>query len=280
MFDVQFKVTDDGLNLLYAWFPSMHTRVDLIIQSTLTKNKLMAVVGEIQQLLYALEQIGNKFNPSSELSILNDRASQEYVSVSRILFDMLSICKTYNKYTNGYFDVCAVADCSDHEISVSAMQLNEEDHSVFFSKPGIRIDLSGFIKGYALDLIKELLIGENIDNALISLGTSSILSIGDGPSGKGWEVSLPGNDHITLSDSFLSTSGNETAERMHIINPHTGKYILGEGWVSVETVSGYVGEIVSTALFSTPIGEERNELLASLKNNPNVSKWIKNVQIK
>lgn len=60
---------DDGL--LYAWFLSMHTRVDIILCCQKSENELMLVVNSIYDTLRQLERIANYYDPSSELSQVN-----------------------------------------------------------------------------------------------------------------------------------------------------------------------------------------------------------------
>ena len=64
---------DDGL--LYAWFLSMHTRVDIILCCQKSENELMLVVNSIYDTLRQLERIANYYDPSSELSQVNQRVS-------------------------------------------------------------------------------------------------------------------------------------------------------------------------------------------------------------
>ena len=65
-----------------------------------------------------------------------------------------------------------------------------EAQSVFFQQAGTTINLSGFLKGYALDKIREILKVHIIANALINMGNSSVLALGNHPVGTGWKVSL------------------------------------------------------------------------------------------
>lgn len=279
MFESRSKSLGDGSVVLYAWFPSMHTRVDIAIKSSLPENTVKAVVGSVQQLLSNLERIGNKFDPCSELSFVNRQASIEPVKVSRILFDMLSLCLDYNAYTLGYFDVCA-APYQPSAGTSCYIDLNGAEQTVFFKTPGVSIDLSGFLKGYALDLIRLYLEEVQLDNVFVSFGTSSVMAIGPGPEGNGWPITIPeGEDTFFLHDSFFTTSGNNTDERTHILIPRSGELVEGKGMVSVETTCGWAGEMLSTALFSAKAKHAEEQILWNVKNNKIVSKLIKSVQM-
>lgn len=100
----------------------------------------------------------------------------------------------------------------------------------------ITLDLSGILKGYALERLRALLPTLGITDALINLGNSSILSLGHNPS----DIP-PGH--------CLTTSGNATAQRRHIRHPLTGEFITGCRQVSVTTPDAVEGEIASIVAF-------------------------------
>lgn len=84
-------------SLLYAWFLSMHTRVDIILCCQKSENELMLVVNSIYDTLRQLERIANYYDPSSELSQVNQRASTAPVMISQSLYRMISLCTEYHK---------------------------------------------------------------------------------------------------------------------------------------------------------------------------------------
>ena len=107
---------------------------------------------------------------------------------------------------------------------------------LLLKRPDIILDLSGILKGYALERLRLLLPTFGITDALINLGNSSILSLGQNPS------DIP-------SGFCLTTSGNATAQRRHIRNPLTGDFITGQRQVSVTTADAIDGEILATTHF-------------------------------
>jgi len=250
--------------IVYAWFSSMNTRVDIMLCNG-KERKSKSIIEHIYKQLDNLEKTGNYFNPSSELSTLNNGGYKTSLSVSHNLFSMIKMCIYYNKLTNGYFDVSIHSD--DYTATeLESISISEKDSSIMFNRKGTRLDLSGFIKGYALDKVRELLKENEIDDALINIGNSSVLALGDHPFGEGWKVGIDFpdvNNHreeITLKDKFLTTSGNHSVKRKHIRSPHTREYIEGLKGISVITDSGAEGEALSTALFAAD-QEERNNIL-------------------
>ena len=246
---------DDGL--LYAWFLSMHTRVDIILCCQKSENELMLVVNSIYDTLRQLERIANYYDPSSELSQVNQRASTAPVMISQSLYRMISLCTEYHKKTLGCFDVTIHSDNYNQD-TIHSIHLYPEAQSVFFQQAGTTINLSGFLKGYALDKIREILKVHIIANALINMGNSSVLALGNHPVGTGWKVSFDDQasttknhktQSILLNNECLTTSGNNSDDRKHIISPSSGKPLEGVRQVTVVTDDGTTGEILSTSLF-------------------------------
>jgi thiamine biosynthesis lipoprotein len=234
--------------LLYAWFSAMHTRVDLLLHGK-PEAELQSLVVQISETLQELEKIANFFDPASELSRVNDEAHQHPVRVSDDLFRMLSLCKSFNLLTEGCFDITIQSD-HYHEKTAESFHLDETHSTVVFDSRGIRLDLSGFLKGYALDKVKTILNDRNLPDALVNFGNSSVMALGNHPNGEGWKVSVTASgEEFLLHDECLTTSGNDSNERKHIISPLTGKYVEGRKCVSVVTPDGASGEALSIALF-------------------------------
>ena len=188
--------------LLYAWFPSMHTRVDIVLCGRQGEESLMIVISAIHEMLCRLEKMANYYDAESELAYLN-----------------------------------------------YSIQLSPQEHTLFFLQPGVTINLSGFLKGYALEKIRELLQQYEIENALVNMGNSSVLALGHHPLADGWKVNF-GQSAVTqakewpeifLKNECLTTSGNDSHERKHIIDPQSGKLVEGKREVAVVTANGAVG---------------------------------------
>ena len=251
-----YKFSSVHGGLLYAWFPSMHTRVDIVLCGRQGEEGLMLVVGSIHEMLCRLEKMANYYDAESELAYLNRTAATGLQSVSKELYDMLAFCVECYTRTDGCFDV-TIHSANYTRNSIHGIQLSPQEHTLFFLQSGVTINLSGFLKGYALEKIRELLQQYEIENALVNMGNSSVLALGHYPLADGWKVNFgqgvagqekerPG---ILLRNECLTTSGNNSHERKHIINPQSGKPVEGERKVAVVTANGAVGEVLSTSLF-------------------------------
>lgn len=166
------------------------------------------------------------------------------VVLSEELYSMIDLCLEYNGKTLGCFDITVHSE-NYNQNTIQSVHLSAEDHSIYFSRPGVAVNLSGFLKGYALETIKSILNECVIENALINMGNSSVLALGNHPVGTGWKV-----NNILLHNECLTTSGNDSPERRHIISPRNGKLVEGARQISVVTTNGAIGEILSTALFA------------------------------
>lgn len=218
----------------------------------------MLAVNQLYNTIHQLEKIANYYDPASELASVNRTASASPVVLSEELFGMIDLCLEYNTKTLGCFDVTIHSDNYDQN-TIHSVCLSAVNRSIFFQRKGVTINLSGFLKGYALERVKDILKAHGINNALINMGNSSVLALGNHPAGLGWKIDF-GNQSgfvtkddersILLHDECLTTSGNDSEERRHIISPYSGKLIEGRKKVAIVTENGAIGEILSTSLFA------------------------------
>ena len=250
---------------LYAWFSAMHTKVDLLLLGK-EEAALKSVSSQIAAEIEHLEKIGNYFDPESELSYVNRSAYHQPVHISDDLFQMLAYCQKYHRLTQGLFDISIHSD-NHHPQTPEAILLDESSKSIRFTENGIRLNLSGFLKGFALDRIREILLTHSVPDALINMGNSSILAVGNHPNGEGWKVQLADPEEedrsYILFNECYTTSGNEKSGRRHILNPRTGQYLEGKQTVSIISRSGSLGEALSTT-FCLIDHEEQEEILARI----------------
>jgi thiamine biosynthesis lipoprotein len=235
----------------------MHTRIDMLLYDK-TESKLRNTVAVISDTLHDLEMTANFYDPTGELSKVNQTAHIKPIKLSKDLFRIISLCRMYREKTAGCFDIAIHSD-NYHAGTFRSIVSDEENQTIYFTEQGLRLDLSGFLKGYALDKAREICRNLSQENALINIGNSSVMAIGNHPHGEGWKVGLATTEkEFLLKNECLTTSGNDSLGRKHIICPHTGKYIEGKGTVSVITPTGSEGEALSTALFvANPEQKER-----------------------
>lgn len=238
----------------------MHTRIDLMLCNR-PENESKEIIQLIYSEINHLETLGNYFDPQSELFFVNRNASKESVQISPELFSVINQCVDYNKSTEGCFDITVESEKHDKSF-ISSLKMYPEKSQIYFEKETLKINLSGFLKGYALDKTRIILQNNGITDALINIGNSSVMALGNHPYGEGWKIDNSLRDFeaqggIVLRDNCLTTSGNNTDTKKHIISPDTGKHIEGQRTISVVTEKGTEGEVLSTALFVASPEQQR-----------------------
>ena len=207
-----------------------------------------AVMAEMRR----IDELMSHYKPESELSSINQHAADAPVVVDKELFDLIKLSTHYSEITEGAFDITYASvgylyNYPDHirptEAQIKAalpavnwrnMKFDDAHHSVFFEHKGMRIDLGGIGKGYAVDRGIDILQKRGIQHAVVTAGGDSRI-IGD-RMGRAWLVAIRHPDdpnkvvtRIPLSDAAMSTSGDyeryfdEKGVRYHhIIDPKTG----------------------------------------------------------
>lgn len=207
-----------------------------------------AVMAEMRR----IDELMSHYKPESQLSQINERANSEPVQVDAELFDLIKLSTYYSQITEGAFDITYASvgylyDYPKHihpteaqiksalpSVNWRNLLLDEAHHTVRFEHAGMRIDLGGIGKGYAVDRGVAILKARGIDHAVVTAGGDTRI-IGD-HMGRPWLVAIRHPDNpqkvvtrIPLSDTAMSTSGDyeryfdeDGVRYHHIIDPHTG----------------------------------------------------------
>ncbi len=271
---------------------AMDTVIRISLYNWEKEETLTLAMSEINRLegLLSVEQEG------SDLYKLAQAAGEDWVDISPETQELLSKAKDYWQLSEGHFDVTIgplvnlwnIRDGTGHVPSqdeltqacslVDAEKLLLEDGRAFLSEKGMEANLGGIAKGYIADKVKELLLAEGVEYALINLG-GNILLIGgkdaDTPFHVGVEKPeteeglLPGR--IEARDKSIVTAGitqrffMENGIRYHhILDPFTG-YPADTGLVCVTIVSNNSvdGDALSTTCLL--LGAEKGmELIESI----------------
>ncbi len=240
-----YKQINSNQSIFYGWFQAMHTRIDIAL-CRLDEQQALELTEKIYAEINRIERMADRFNPQSEISLMNRLAAVEPLPVSDEWFAMTEQCINYNRISAGLFDV-TINSLNNHKDGINEIELDPELKTVYFKHPDVQIDLNGYFKGYALDKVKDILTENQCNDAFVNMGNSSILALGNHPNGEGWKVNLPGqvNKFITLVNECLTSSGN-TAHYRHIINPLTGVAIENLSVCSVITANATDGEVLAT----------------------------------
>jgi len=230
---------------------------------------------------------------SSELSRINRTAADGPQPVSPELFKLLQRAAEIAELTDGAFDISydsvgrlydfrarrrpAAADIEARlaTIDYRHVLLDREQQTIEFAVSGVRINLGGIAKGYAVERVIELLAEAGVQHALANAGGDTRI-LGDRV-GKPWIVGVRDpNDaeaiftRMALEDEAISTSGDyeryfiEDGQRYHhIISPASGEPAAGVRSVSVIGPNATVTDALSTSVFV--MGPQRGlELIGKL----------------
>ena len=256
----------------------MGTRLDVIFQGQdmeLSEKAFEYILSELKR----LDRMMNRYDPYSQVSMINKLAGLESFRVEKELFDILLNCREYHQKTSGLFDISLgkatdlIKSTQDENIKINISNLlnnsgmesitfNPEDYTIHFNKPEVSIDLGGYGKGYALDNIKRPLESLDISNAFISFGNSSVLAMGDHPAGEGWKAGIQNifipteSVHsFELYNESLSTSGSKSMKEVsssisEIVHPKYGILSGSLRQICVKSFSSLEAEVLSTSLFA------------------------------
>ena len=223
---------------------------------------------------------------SSELAKVNRDAFKEPVEISVELFEVLDYAFEVSRQSGGSFDVTVgpVIDLwnnaaksgvkpTEEEIALAKekvgytkIKLDSSAHTIRFMVDGMRIDLGGIAKGYAIDKATQAMISAGLLGAMVDVG-GDIYCVGAPPVGRSmWKVGLQDPQDIDesheeiilklkLQDLSVATSGDYRRfvligdqKESHIINPETSHGSREFSSVSIIAPTAMQADAVATAV--------------------------------
>ncbi len=256
----------------------------------------------VEQTIREVEKICSRFDPGSELSRLNAAAAEKPFKCSDTLWQILMRARRGWEESDGLFDISstpfmslwgfyrrerklpsgAEIEKAKQITGLEKIRFDDREHSVFFTVPGMSLDLGGIAKGCAVDMAMERLSGAGFDGIMINLG-GNLRCTGKLPEKEAFRIGIRGisSPHIIgerlLRSGAAATSGDyerfvEINGRRygHIMNPDTGMPAPGGKAVTVFTPLASDADVISTSVF---IGGGR---LAEklVKKYPETEIWI------
>ncbi len=235
-------------------------------------------------LLEPLEAQLSVFRPDSAVSALNRAAAAGPVQVETPLFELLELAQRLHAATNQAFDITAAplgeawgfdrraprvppeAELQQARALVGGhlLDLDPQRRTVRFSKEGVRVNLGGIGKGYALDRCAEALAAAGAEHFLVHASGSSIAARGDCLADPpGWIVGIPHPlrpgrrlAELRLVDRALATSGSrfqsfvhEGRRFSHVLDPRTGWPAEGVLAATALAPDAATADALSTAFF-------------------------------
>lgn len=266
----------------------MGTRFEIAMVEDRDPVRLRAAAEEALAEIDQIEDRLSLHRETSEIARVNALASKHPVRLSVEVFNLIALCLSLSRKTEGAFDpsVGPLMRCwgflrgSGSEPSAEALaaarncvgaqwiELDEEKREVFFRKPGMMLDLGAIGKGYALDVAVDRLREAGVAHALIHGGTSSVFGLGTQEDGRPWTVALekpeveapapsPLLSTFSLQSQALSVSAiwgksfQSGSRRLgHVMDPRSGLPVSHTHLAAVSLGSATECEALSTALLT------------------------------
>lgn len=170
-----------------------------------------------------LEAELSRFVPTSDVSRIGRLAARQSVRVAPETLGCLRLALRLYVQTGGAFDVCyGSAKAAGRRFPLA---LESARCAVRALADGVRVDLGGIGKGYAVDRLVGLLREWSIAAALVHAGQSTVFALGSPPGESAWSVALRHPlkqqqelGRLRLRDAALSGSGR-LLHGGHVVDP-------------------------------------------------------------
>ncbi|MBI5749236.1 MAG: FAD:protein FMN transferase [Nitrospinae bacterium] len=241
-----------------------------------------------------VDRLMSNFKEDSDISRINKGAGSEAVEVDSDVVEVIKKSIYYSEISDGAFDITigGVEELYDFEdkgripekgkfknsvnlVGYKSIIIN--GNRVRLVKKGMKLDLGGIAKGYAIDKGIDAIRKNGVADALINAG-GDIRAIGESENGQ-WKVGVLHprengklKDTLLLKNLSVATSGDyrkyfiSGGKRYHhILNPSTG--LPTEGVQSVTIIAPFAvdSDALATAVFV--LGKKRGmELIEKLKD--------------
>ena len=221
------------------------------------------------------------YKESSFVSILNREAHEKETEVPSHVCKLIEQSLEYGKMSGGVFDITykstgelwenngnKIPDDKTIEekqqfVGGDKLTVNCAENKIKFAGKGVKIDLGGVAKGYAIDRAAEIMKKHGVGNFIVNYGGDMIFCGNKG--GKPWSIGIKNPDKLSeiLKKLELDVSGCKGVatsgdyERFfviegetfsHIMNPKTGKPVKDARSVTVIGENATVSDAAATAV--------------------------------
>lgn len=273
--------------------------MDVVVSQSVYGDHADTAMEEAAKAINELDDLLAWQNETSDIAKINTAAGGTPVTVDSRTIAVLKTALEVARKTDGVFDPTILPVSSLWHFDNTAPQLpsteevakflldvgyenlsiDEANSTVTLAKTENALDLGAIGKGAACDAAIEAYRKAGVERGIISVGGSSIGTLGEKASGEAWniEVQNPNSKHdniaflgiLSIKEGFVSTSGTyiKTFEQdgvtyHHILNPKTGYPAQGDlVSVTVTCDNGALSDALSTACLSLGI-EDAKKLLA------------------
>jgi thiamine biosynthesis lipoprotein len=175
----------------------------------------------------------SRFRPNSDVTRVNHLSAGERTRVGPSTLECLLIARHVFDLTGGAFDVSIGT-------GLPSLVCDPDEVTVGTTAAGVRLDLGGMGKGYAVDLMSELLEEWGVTQALVHGGFSSVLALDPPPGLDGWPLTLrdpsvPSRVLARLAARQLALGASGVRKGDHIVHPGSGRPVRARlaAWAAV-----------------------------------------------
>lgn len=290
---------DSGYQLVMGTF----ARVVAVAKNPATGKKCVeAGLAEIRK----VDELMSDYKEDSEINRVNKNAAQRAVQVSESTYEVLKKSIEFSQLTDGAFDITVgplvdifhktqkehIAPTQEQiekakaKVGFEKLILDDKNRTIRFAVEGMRIDLGGIAKGYAVDKAIEAAGRCGAVGVMVDIG-GDVRCFGVPPEGRDeWRIGLQdpnsavegmsgGGLVLTLevTNAAVATSGDyqqfaliDGKRYSHIMNRKTGTSV--EGLSSVTIIADNATDADALATSVSVMGPEKG--LALIEKLPNV----------
>ena len=291
-------MVDSGYRVVMGTF----SRVVVIADSQRKARACIEAVFETQE---RIEALMSYHRADSELNTVNRYAADKPIPVNPMTFEVLQQAVHFSELSGGAFDVTVgplvdlwrqAGETDDPptqealakaraKVGYGKLLLDEKKVTVQFAVAGMRIDLGGIAKGYAVDKCVRAMIKRGALGGMVDLG-GNIRCFGRPPQGREhWRVGLQDPNVapddlagpeplmvLTITDESVATSGDyrrfvnvHGEKQSHILDTHTGRGAAKLASVTIIAPDATSADALSTAV--SVLGQEKGlDLIETLPN--------------
>jgi len=251
-----------GTEIYSDTFPAFGGSCDLVFTG-LDADKAKSVLQVLKNETEQLENVIGSGSFVSDLRKINVSPAGEWIPTDYLFLDFLKLSQDFYSISNGAFDVTigALYDLWEKTNSpefdqieearkncgFELLELDTEHDRVRLLQEGVKLDFRMLKKAFAIDVLKERLIENGVENGIVSFDEEVILALGVHPSGDSWPIGIRNlqdpEDFLHVfenSDRCIVTAGtvyadpelNIVRDRI-VISPESGLPVEGKKTVSV-----------------------------------------------
>jgi thiamine biosynthesis lipoprotein len=250
-----------------------------------------------------VDNLMSAYKEDSEISLVNKEAFQKEIPVSESTYEVLQKSVEFGKLTDGAFDITLgplialfrneketqIASTQEEieqtqsKVGYEKLILNEQNRTVKFDIDGMKLDLGGIAKGYAIDKAFEAIKKSGALGAMVDIG-GDVRCFGQPSKGKeNWVIGIQNPDlkenttssiilKLKILEGAITTSGDyqqfaviDGKRQSHIIDRQTGSGAEGPSSVTIITDNATDADALATAV--SVMGIEKG--LALIEKLPN-----------